>query len=167
QQESSYSDNNLLLTIINNNNNPQAFTFSTPSLPLSSSPLYPFLVFTITPSSTKMYPLFFLLTTTLLPLSILAAPTPVDPIVRVDSVYKINSATVRTAVDRSGSFTNIDFELSIRGTKPGNVDINCVGGVDVKEQPESTQLNCPLDPGLVVWVTAGLDLGFDLTVQYL
>ncbi|KAI4270394.1 MAG: hypothetical protein LQ337_006718 [Flavoplaca oasis] len=114
-----------------------------------------------------MYPLFFLFTTTLLPLSILAAPTPVDPIVRVDSHYQITSAHVRTAVDRSAAFTNIDFELSIRGTKPGNVDINCVGGVDVKDKPESMQLNCPLDPGLVVWVTAGLDNGFDLTVQYL
>ncbi|KAL8895815.1 MAG: hypothetical protein Q9192_003426 [Flavoplaca navasiana] len=156
-QESSYSDKDLLLTI--NNNNPQAFTFSVLALPSSSSPLYP--------PSTKMYALFFLLTTALLPLSILAAPTPVDPIVRVDSVYKITSAVVRTADDRSGSFTNIDFDLSIRGTKPGNIDINCVGGVDVKDQPERMQLNCPLDPGLVVWVTAGLDNGFDLTVQYL
>ncbi len=114
-----------------------------------------------------MHPLFFLLTT-LLPLSTLAAPTPVDPIVRVDSVYKITSAIVRTELDRSGAgFTNIDFDLSIRGTKPGNIDINCVGGVDVTDQPESMQLNCPLDPGLVVWVTAGIDQGFDLTVQYL
>ncbi|KAL9633044.1 MAG: hypothetical protein Q9204_003555 [Flavoplaca sp. TL-2023a] len=114
-----------------------------------------------------MHALFLVLATTILPLSILAVPTPVDPIVRVDSTYKITSAVVRTADDRSGSFINIDFELSIRGTKPGNIDINCVGGVDVKDQPERMQLNCPLDPGLVVWVTAGKDLGFDLTVQYL
>ncbi|KAL8835797.1 MAG: hypothetical protein Q9176_006678 [Flavoplaca citrina] len=114
-----------------------------------------------------MHPLCFLLTT-LLPLSILGAPTPVDPIVRVDSVYKITTAVVRTEFDRSGAgFTNIDFDLSIRGTKPGNIDINCVGGVDVTDKAETTQLNCPLDPGLVVWVTAGIDGGFDLTVQYL
>ncbi|CAO1605355.1 hypothetical protein XANCAGTX0491_008874 [Xanthoria calcicola] len=108
-----------------------------------------------------------LLTTLILPLSILAAPSPADPIVPVEARYRITQASVRYLRDSSRGFVNKDFDFSIRGTKDGNVDIYCAGGVDVVDKVETVKMNCPQDPRLEVWVSAGTDATFDLTVQYL
>ncbi|CAL8583045.1 hypothetical protein XPA_008681 [Xanthoria parietina] len=108
-----------------------------------------------------------LLTSLILPLSILAAPTPADPIVPVEARYSITQASVRYQRDARHGFINKDFDFSIRGTKDGDVDIHCAGGVDVRDKVEHVKMNCPLDPRLEVWVSAGLESTFDMTVQFL
>ncbi|KAL8993264.1 MAG: hypothetical protein Q9169_006476 [Polycauliona sp. 2 TL-2023] len=105
-----------------------------------------------------------------LPLGIFASPVPADPIVRLQSHYTITSAIVRWQEDVNAGFTNIDFDIVIRGQEPDTaLDINCVGGVDVRDPniPQNVQMNCPVLPGLEVWLVQSLDTTFDLTVQYL
>ncbi len=135
----------------------KAFHFF-PSLYISLFPSHP--------NFNAMHPIP-LLTSLILPLSILAAPTPADPIVPVEARYSITQASVRYQRDARHGFINKDFDFSIRGTKDGDVDIHCAGGVDVRDKVEHVKMNCPLDPRLEVWVSAGLESTFDMTVQFL